>query len=62
MLLVQRILRANGYKGEDGKPIALDAVYGSNTAYAIRQWQKAAGRAQTGKMTYGDWKILLKNI
>lgn len=62
VLLVQRILRANGYKGEDGKPIELDAVFGSNTAHAVREWQKAAGRAQTGKMTYGDWKILLKNI
>lgn len=62
VLLAQRILKANGYKGADGKVLALDAEFGDNTAYAIKKWQKANGRPETGTFAYDDWKIILKNI
>lgn len=62
VLLVQRILRANGYKGADSKDIALDADWGTNTSFAVKAWQSKAGRSQTGKMTYDDWKVILRNI
>ena len=62
VLLAQRILKANGFKGKDGKPLALDAIFGENTSYAISAWQKSKGRAQTGKLAYDDWKVMLRNL
>ena len=60
VLLWQRILRANGYKGADGKPLDLDAAYGENTAFATRSWQTANGMKATGKVGYDDWKLALR--
>ena len=62
VLLWQRLMRANGFKGADGKPLTLDATHGANTTYATKAWQKANGRAQTGKVGYEDWRIALRNI
>lgn len=62
VLLAQRILKANGYKGEDGKALTLDAEFGPNTEAAIKAWQKKNSRPRTGKMTYEDWKVMLKAI
>ena len=56
VLLVQRVLKANGYK------VVLDAEYGPETEAAIKAWQKAVGRPVTGSMTYDDWKLILKDI
>ena len=56
VLLVQRILKANGYN------VALDAEYGPETEAAIKAWQTAQKRPVTGAMAYDDWKLILKDI
>lgn len=40
---VQAILKAKGYKGKDGKVLALDSSWGANVDYAFGNWQKDAG-------------------
>lgn len=62
VLLAQRILKANGYKGADGKVLTLDAEFGENTKAAILKWQKNNSRPQTGSMTYEDWRVMLKSL
>lgn len=41
VLLLQKLLRAMGYKGKNGKPLELDEECGSNTEYAINAYQTA---------------------
>ena len=62
VLLAQRILKANGFKGADGKALTLDAEFGDNTRAAITAWQKKNSRPQTGKLAYDDWKVMLKGL
>ena len=40
---LQILLKGKGYKGADGKDLAIDGEYGDNTAYAVEQLQRAAG-------------------
>lgn len=61
VLLLQRILKANGFVGPSGS-LALDAVYGPETEYAIKKWQAAKGRPQTGRFCYDDWQLALRSI
>lgn len=35
---VQSILKARGFVGKDGKPLALDGEAGANTMYAIKSY------------------------
>lgn len=56
VLLVQRILKANGYK------VSLDAEFGPETEAAIKAWQTAQKRPVTGAMAYDDWRLILKDI
>ena len=44
VLLVQEILKARGFKGADGKELALDQHAGDNTIYAINSYQTARRR------------------
>lgn len=39
VVLLQRLLKAQGYTGEDGKLISADGVCGKNTVYAINMYQ-----------------------
>ena len=39
VLLLQEIFRARGFKGADGKELALDRSAGNNTIYAINSYQ-----------------------
>ena len=48
VLLVQEILLARGAKGKDGKPLKLDKHCGTNTVYAIKQYQKAREKVDPG--------------
>lgn len=48
VLLVQEILRARGFKGKDGKALKLDKDCGTNTVYAIKQYQKAREKVTPG--------------
>lgn len=40
---LQRILNACGYKGKDGKVLVVDGIFGDNTEYALKSWQKKHG-------------------
>lgn len=59
---IQRILYARGIKGSNGKAIAVDGEYGTNTAYAVKQLQKQLGLSQTGTVTADTWTRALKNL
>ena len=48
VLLVQEILKARGFKGKDGKELALDKQCGANTVYAIKQYQAQREAADPG--------------
>ena len=48
VLLVQEILRARGYKGKDGKELALDRECGANTIYAIANYQRDREKVDPG--------------
>lgn len=56
---VQRILKDVGYKGKDGKPLTVDGVYGANTIYAVKAFQKKQGLTQDGIVGEDTWKPLL---
>lgn len=59
VLLCQKLLKVNGYKGSDGKVLQMDGKCGSNTVYAIRNFQKASGLDQDGICGQKTWKALL---
>ena len=40
VLILQSLLRALQYVGEDGKPLEIDGDCGSNTVYAINTFQR----------------------
>lgn len=41
VLLLQEILKARGFKGKDEKELELDRSAGTNTIYALTQYQKS---------------------
>lgn len=41
VLLLQEILKARGFKGNDGKELKLDRDAGTNTIYALKEYQKS---------------------
>lgn len=52
---LQRQLKALGYKGKDGKALAIDGSYGGNTEYAVEKFQAAHELdvdGVTGEQTY----------
>lgn len=52
---LQRQLKAMGYKGKDGKALAVDGSYGGNTEYAVEKFQAAHDLdvdGVTGEQTY----------
>lgn len=59
---IQIILSAKGYKGKDGKALAVDGELGDNTAYAIEQLQRKAGMKNIsfGTVAAKTWELLLK--
>ena len=57
---VQSILKAKGYKGENGKVLALDNSFGGNTEYAVKSFQKANGLTADGIVGAKTWDKLLK--
>lgn len=48
VLLVQEILKARGYKGKDGKDLTLDRECGTNTVYAIKNYQRDREKVDPG--------------
>lgn len=57
---VQSVLKALGYKGENGKVLALDKSFGGNTEYAVKNFQKAKGLACDGIVGEATWNKLVK--
>lgn len=59
---IQILLNAKGYKGKDGKTLAVDGKLGENTSYAIAQLQKRAGMKNIsfGTVAAKTWELLLK--
>lgn len=57
--LLQRLLKSNGCKGKDGKPLKLDGDCGDNTVYAIRTYQKKKGIKADGIVGENTWKSIL---
>lgn len=57
---VQSILKSKGYKGENGKVLALDSSFGSNTAYAVKCFQRDNSLAQDSIVGGNTWSKLLK--
>ena len=58
---IQALLNARGYKGKNGKALTIDGVYGTNTVYAMTQFQKAAKLDIKSPGTVGGktWTALL---
>ena len=48
VLTLQALLLAYGYKGKDGKNLTLDGVFGDNTEYALKAFEKAKGLDKSG--------------
>lgn len=59
---VQRICQSKGYKGSDGKALAVDGEFGVNTDYAVRTAQRALGLQQDGIVGPLTWNGLLKQL
>lgn len=59
-LLLQTILKILGYKGKDGRDLSLDGDAGSNTIYAVKQYQKNNGLSVDGSAGKNTWTKLLK--
>lgn len=48
VLTLQALLLAYGYKGKGGKKLTLDGVFGDNTEYALKAFEKARGLNKSG--------------
>ena len=59
---VQRILYSYGFKGADGRAIAVDGEYGPNTAHAVRSAQKKLGIPTDGAMGADTWRVMLTEL
>lgn len=59
VLLLQEILKSRGFKGSDGKDLALDRSAGNNTIYALKQYQKSRGLTVDGVCGTNTWKDLI---
>lgn len=57
---VQSVLKAKGYKGDNGKVLALDKSFGGNTEYAVKSFQRDNGLAVDGIVGAKTWDKLLK--
>ena len=56
---VQLLLKGLGFKGKDGKALAADGVFGVNTEYAVKAFQKKKNVAADGVVGPVTWKLLL---
>ncbi len=57
---LQRLLKAFGFNGKDGKVLAVDGSHGGNTDYALRSFQKSKGLSVDGICGKNSWSALLK--
>lgn len=59
VLLLQRLLRAGGFKGADNLALTLDGECGNNTVAAIKKYQKKKKLTQDGVAGPTTWKTIL---
>lgn len=62
VLALQALLLAYGYKGKDKKELTLDGVFGENTEYALKCFEKAKGldkQGVNGVCERAKWAALL---
>ena len=57
--LMQKCLRGLGYNGKDGRLVTVDASAGTNTIFALKEFQRRAGVTVDGICSEKSWKILL---
>ena len=57
---VQRLLNALGYKGKNGRQLSVDGVFGTNTDYAVENFQKDEKLGVDGIVGINTWNALLK--
>lgn len=57
---MQRLLNALGYKGSNGKALTVDGIFGTNSDYAVKAFQKANGLIVDGIVGKNTWNKLLK--
>jgi peptidoglycan hydrolase-like protein with peptidoglycan-binding domain len=55
---LQQDLNSRGIKGQDGKALAVDGEFGSNTLYAVKSWQKRAKISVDGSVGPQTWHSL----
>ena len=56
---LQRLLKSYGYKGKDGKDLCIDGSFGSNTYYALKNYQKKNGLEADGVCGKKSWNKLM---
>lgn len=57
--LMQKLLKASGYRGADGKELTLDGIIGQNSIYALKNYQSANKLTADGICGEKTWKMLL---
>lgn len=57
---LQRLLKELGYKGANNKAISTDGQFGSNTLFAVKQFQRDCNVSQDGIVGKTTWTKLLK--
>lgn len=50
VVLVQKKLKELGFKGQTGKPLSIDGIFGESTEFAVIQFQKNKGILVDGKV------------
>ena len=57
-LTLQRLLHVLGYKGADGQELKLDGDFGTNSEFALKEFQKARGLTVDGDCGPNTWAKL----
>ena len=60
--VLQGILDMMGYIGSNGNPLDIDGEFGTNTAYALASYQRAAGISPDGVCGTKTWKKLKSGL
>ncbi len=57
---LQTLLKAKGYKGENKKVLSIDGIFGANSEYAVKAFQKANKLSVDGIVGKNTWNKLIK--
>ena len=56
---IQEYLNSLGYKGQNGKTLSVDGIFGQNTEYAVKNFQADMGLISDGLVGDKTWSIML---